>query len=296
MAAVEARRRLKTVARYFDIPPTSLSDHLFGRTLGRKRGPPTILQKDEESALTTYMGKIQDYGHPLTMQQLRLKVSTITQERVTPFREGIPGKSWVRWFKQRHPDLTLKNSQGLEFARARGLCPEIVASFYGNLQDLYNTNKYAANNIWNCDESRAQASRNGGGLVWARRGSQTVHSLMPNERKWITVLSCINASGHSIPGFYIFKGKRMMENYIEHCENGASMAMQPKGWMTTALFSQWISHFIKALESRGEISPSNRHLLIVDGHNSHITLEAVHKAMQVGLDLVPLPSHTSHRL
>jgi hypothetical protein len=165
MAAVEAGEWLKTVARYFDIPPTSLSDHLFGRTLGRKRGPPTILQKDEESALTTYMGKMQDYGHPLTMPQLRLKVATITQERVTPFREGIPGKSWVRWFKKRHPDLTLRSSQGLEFARARGLCPENVASFYGNLQDLYNTNKYTTNNIWNCDESGAQAGRNGGGLV-----------------------------------------------------------------------------------------------------------------------------------
>jgi hypothetical protein len=141
MAAVEAGEWLKTVARYFDIPPTSLSNHLFGRTLGRKRGP------------------------PLTMPQLRLKVATITQERVTPFREGIPGKSWVRWFKKRHPDLTLRSSQGLEFARARGLCPENVASFYGNLQDLYNTNKYTTNNIWNCDESGAQAGRNGGGLV-----------------------------------------------------------------------------------------------------------------------------------
>jgi hypothetical protein len=74
------------------------------------------------------------------------------------------------------------------------------------------------------------------------------------------------------------------------------MAMQPKAWMTSILFSHWISHFIKALESRGGILPGNRHLLIVDGHNSHITLEVVQKAMEVGLDLITLPSHTSHRL
>jgi hypothetical protein len=296
MAAVEAGGHVKTVARYFDIPPSSLSDHLYGKTLGRKRGPPTVLHKDEENALTAYMGKMQDYGHLLTMQQLRLKVATITQERVTPFHEGIPGRSWVRWFKLRHPDLTLRSSQGLEFARARGLCPENVASFYGNLHHLYNTHKYPATNIWNCDESGAQTSRNGGGLVWARKGSQTVHSLMPNEREWVTILSCINASGYSIPGFYIFRGKRMMENYIEHCEDGASMAMQPEGWMTALLFSQWISHFIKALESRGGVSPTTRHLLIVDGHNSHVTLEVVQKAMEVGLDLLTLPSHTSHCL
>jgi hypothetical protein len=65
----------------------------------------------------------------------------------------------------------------------------------------------------------------------------------------------------------------MMENYIEYCKDGASMAMQPEGRMTAVLF-----------------------LLIVDGHNSHVTLEVVHKAMQVGLDLLTLPSHTNHRL
>jgi hypothetical protein len=202
----------------------------------------------------------------------------------------------VRWFKKRHPDLTLRTSQGLDCARARGLCPENVASFYSNLEKLYRIHRYLAENIWNCDESGAQVGRNGGGLVWARKGSQTVHSLMPNEREWIFVLSCINTNGQSIPGFYIFKGKRLMDNYIEGCEDGATMAMQPEGWMTALLFSQWISHFIKSIESRGVVSPSHRHLLIVDGHNSHVTLEVVHKAMQVGLDLLILPSHTSHCL
>ena len=296
IAAIEAGAKIKTTARYYDIPASSLTDHLYGRTLSRKRGPPTILKEDEESALETYMERMQNCGHPLSMEDLRLKVALITQERVTPFRDGIPGDSWVRWFKKRHPDLIMRQSQGLEFARAKGLCAENVASFYNNLEQAYQTHNYPPEHIWNCDESGAQAGRNGGGLVWAKKGSKTVHSLMPNEREWLTVLSCVNASGESIPAFYIFKGKRMRENYIAKCEDGASMAMQPEAWMTTQLFSHWISHFIRALESRGGVSPSNRHLLVVDGHNSHVTLEVVQKAMDVGLDIITLPSHTSHRL
>jgi hypothetical protein len=66
--------------------------------------------------------------------------------------------------------------------------------------------------------------------------------------------------------------------------------------MTCRLFSSWISHFVKSLETQGGISPTNRHLLILDGHGSHMTLEVVYKAMQIGLDLLTLPSHTSHRL
>jgi hypothetical protein len=181
IATVDDNGRLKIVARFFGIPPTSLVDHLYGRILGRKRRPPIVLKQEEETTLTTYITKMQEYGHPLSMQQLRLKVATITHERITPFRKGIPGDSWIRWFKIRHPELTLKTSQGLEFARARGLCPENVASFYKNLEHLYRTHNYPPDNIWNCDESGAQAGRNGGGLVWALRGSRTFHSLMPNE-------------------------------------------------------------------------------------------------------------------
>jgi hypothetical protein len=132
--------------------------------------------------------------------------------------------------------------------------------------------------------------------VWALRSSRTAHSLMPNEREWVIVLSRIDASGQSIPGFYIFRGKRVMMSYIQHCEDGATMAMQPEGWMTAILFSTWISHFIESLQHKGGISLTNRHLFIVDGYNSHVILEVLHKAMQVGLDLLTLPSHTSHRL
>jgi hypothetical protein len=57
-----------------------------------------------------------------------------------------------------------------------------------------------------------------------------------------------------------------------------------------------MSHFLKALKSHGGISPTNRHLLILDGHGSHVTLGVVHKARQTGLDLLTLLSHTSHTL
>jgi hypothetical protein len=273
LAAVKVGGKIKTVARYYNIPPSSLSDHLYGRILTRKKGPPTILTAVEESALTAYMSKMQDFGHPLSIQQLRMKVAMITQERVTPFKDGLPGGGCIRWFRKRHSDLSMRNSQGLEFARARRLCHKNMESFYANLAEVYQRYKYPPDHIWNSDESGAH--RNGGGRVWAKRGSINVQSLMPNEREWITMLSCINAVGQSIPGFYIFKGKRMREDYIAQCEDEVSMAMQPEAWMTSILFSHWISHFIKALESRRGISLENRHLMIVDGHNSHVILEVV---------------------
>jgi hypothetical protein len=123
-----------------------------------------------------------------------------------------------------------------------------------------------------------------------------VQSIVPNQWEWLSVLVCINAAGLSIPSFYIFRGKRFRQNYIENCEVGATMAMQPRAWMTSYLFSAWISHFIESVRRVGSISPERRHLLILDGHNSHVTLEVVQEAKSVGLDLLTLPSHTSYAL
>jgi len=55
-------------------------------------------------------------------------------------------------------------------------------------------------------------------------------------------------------------------------------------------------HFIKNVRAIHDISPSNRHLLILDSHTSHVNLDVVKIAMLSGLDLLTFPSHTSHAL
>jgi hypothetical protein len=40
----------------------------------------------------------------------------------------------------------------------------------------------------------------------------------------------------------------------------------------------------------------NRHIHIFNGHGSHVTLEAIEQTETFKLDMVTLPSHTSHAL
>ena len=74
------------------------------------------------------------------------------------------------------------------------------------------------------------------------------------------------------------------------------MAMQEKGYMTSYIFLRWMDHFIQQLEELEDLSPTNRHLIILDGHKSHVTLEVIKKAIAHGVDMISLPSHTSHAL
>jgi hypothetical protein len=133
--------------------------------------------------------------------------------------------------------------------------------------------------------------RNGGGRVLAKTRARSVHSIIPKEREWLSVLVCVNAAGFHIPNFYIFCDKSFQRDYIKQCEDNASMAMQEKAWMTGHLFKSWIGHFVKNVRDCGlQISLLCRHLLILDGHGSHVTMDVVKKACSVGLDLLTLPS------
>jgi hypothetical protein len=71
------------------------------------------------------------------------------------------------------------------------------------------------------------------------------------------------------------------------------MVVQKKTWTICFLFKVFFHFFIKLV--LGGISQSNHHLLILDGHGSHV-LEAIKHASQFGLDMFILLTHTSHAL
>jgi len=66
----------------------------------------------------------------------------------------------------------------------------------------------------------------------------------------------------------------MWNNYNTKCEIGACMAMQPRTWNTSILFSKWASHFVKYIQIKGgNIYLKNRHLLMLDGYNSYVIID-----------------------
>ncbi|KAH9291763.1 hypothetical protein KI387_043047 [Taxus chinensis] len=285
---------VRAAAKKYSIPPTSLHYWLNGLTHTKRRGPPTVLTEEEEEEIVEWCKEMADMGHGLELMQLKANVAQICETRQNPFRDGFPGKSWWAGFRKRHPDLAIRTAEGLDRDRALNLRPAIVTKFYDNLAKSYGTYSYGAHKIWNCDETGLQAGRNCGVRVIAKRGSRNVPKVIPKSREWITILCCVNAAGMSIPGFYLFKGKRMIKNYIKNCEPGACMAAHPNAWMTKELFLNWLCHFARSVP--GGVSPNNRHLLIFDGHGSHVALQTVEEANKLGIDLITLPAHTSHKL
>jgi hypothetical protein len=128
--------------------------------------------------------------------------------------------------------------------------------------------------------------------VLAKQGSHQMYNTIHKSKEWLIINCVINVFGTLVPRFYIFKRERICDDYIQLCKLSISMAMQSKAWMTTFLFKEFLSFFKSSIPSG--ISINNKCLLILDGHGSHVTLEAIERASEFGLDMVILFSHTPH--
>jgi hypothetical protein len=51
-----------------------------------------------------------------------------------------------------------------------------------------------------------------------------------------------------------------------------------------------------SIQACGNLCTSNRHIFVLDGHKSHVIINIMHKTKAMGLDIVTIPSHTSHIL
>jgi hypothetical protein len=131
-------------ATLYDIPRTSFRAYLAKIVLLCKRDAAPVLIEAEEQQLVQYVLAMQELGFLLTILQLKLKVAMMTQDRNTPFTNGVLGIGWLHWFRRRHLELSMRLAQGLDAKYARGLCAENVSSFYENLSSLYAKYEYSS--------------------------------------------------------------------------------------------------------------------------------------------------------
>ena len=103
-------------------------------------------------------------------------------------------------------------------------------------------------------------------------------------------IECISADGRKLAPFFIFKGKRQMESWIQEVEEGGKVCISQKGWTSNRLGLEWFKQVFHPGTLRQQDQPQQR-LLILDGHASHMTLEVIRFCISYKIILFCLP-HT----
>ena len=66
----------------------------------------------------------------------------------------------------------------------------------------------------------------------------------------------------------------------------------PSGWTDEELFPKWLEHFT----SITNCSTENRHVVLLDGHHSHQSLQAMEYCCDHGIELITLAPHSTHKM
>ncbi|GFO19236.1 LOW QUALITY PROTEIN: tigger transposable element-derived protein 6 [Plakobranchus ocellatus] len=129
--------------------------------------------------------------------------------------------------------------------------------------------------------------------VVAESRLKQVAQLVSHERgETITMLGIINAIGNSLPPCLVFPRKQFKPHMIFGAPPGTHGFANPSGWMTKQLFVECLRHIHRHVRSTPEIKV----LVILDNHESHISIEAVDYCRDNGIVLLSLPPHCSHKM
>ncbi|OQR98210.1 hypothetical protein ACHHYP_20397 [Achlya hypogyna] len=185
-----------------------------------------------------------------------------------------------------HPELSWRKGQVLDAARFHGSNEPAVRRYYENEKLAAVITKYPAASVWNCDETSVCAQGRRPPRVVCPKGMRA-NCVRSSDRKNVSLLACISASGEALPPMYIFVGKRKKACWFEGGVKGMSIAMTDSSYIQGHIFMAWINWFIALVGSRGP------QLLILDGHFSHLLPDLLHFAHANGVAIFTLRAHTS---
>ena len=129
--------------------------------------------------------------------------------------------------------------------------------------------------------------------VIACGNEKQVGKLTSGERgALITVLYAINAAGNFVPPMLIFPRVKLSDHMMKGAPPDSIDVANPSGWMSAAYFTEFIKRFFK----HTKCSKDRPVILILDNHDSHISIETIDLSKENGVTLLTLPPHCSRKL
>nr|XP_040570428.1 uncharacterized protein LOC121119733 [Lepeophtheirus salmonis] len=93
----------------------------------------------------------------------------------------------------------------------------------------------------------------------------------------VTVLYAINAGSSAVRPFYVFPWVKVNPAFLNGALPGQEAAATKSGWMNSEIFShQYLPFFIR----QTRCSKDRQVLLIMDNHESHVSLKAITTAKE----------------
>ena len=291
-------QNFKTII-YLDEPierPQDIARAVDSATMGYTKNR-QVFTHEQEAILVDYIVKTASIYFGMTPNDIRSFAYEISEKHglETPqswTANKKAGRDWFNGFMKRHPSLSIRQPEATCLTRAMNFNRPNVNAFFTKLAEVMDRYQFTPSDIWNVDKTGATTVMKPTKVV-AKKGEKQVGAITSAERgTLITMCQAVNATGNALPPMFLFPRKQFFDHMIRAGPAGCIGRSNGSGWMTADDFLEFIKHFAKHTVA----STSNRKLLLLDNHESHLSVPVIDFARANGITMLSFPPHTSHKL
>jgi hypothetical protein len=259
-----------------------------------KIGRRPTLGVEYEAQLKECALKMSDLYYCITRQQLRKLAYDLAQVNglARCFSEvtKVAGYDWFNVFMRRNPGLSMRVPESTSVSRVIGFRRSEINCFFENLMlALAGVDPSRLFNVGETGLSTVQSQKE---RVLSHKGRKQIGQMVSAEKgEIVTAVCCISATGVFIPPMLIFPGARINDRLAHGAPPGTIIKCSSSGWINSALFVDWLTHFVASTGA----TPEKKTVLLLDNHESHVSLEAYELCRKHGVTMVSFAPHTPHR-
>lgn len=130
---------------------------------------------------------------------------------------------WLRGFMLRNDYLSLRTPEPTSLSRTTAFNRHTVGDFFNLLRQTLTKEQFGPEAVYNCDETGVQTAHKPRKII-SKKGQKQVSKVTSAERgATVTVCCTANASGNSVPPFFIFP----RQNIQDYMTLGKSFLLNP---------------------------------------------------------------------
>jgi hypothetical protein len=287
---------LGKAATAFDVPYRKLVSRRNGaQPKSSNGGNGRKLSEEQEMALCNWIDQQNRFGFPPRFDHIEQAANRILRLGNTSNRPPPEvGSRWASRFVQRHPKYTPRKSQPLEVERLANHDPKMLAEWFDKFEAIKKEEGILDKDIYNMDETGYFAGTVKQSLVIVPKADRAAYIQDPHNRDWITAVEAISGDGYSPPPMIILKGSVHLATWYSqysNLPNNYSIGLSNSGYINSDLAMEWLRRFEEVTRKRTE---GKCRLLLLDGHESHVTVDFIDFCHSHNIWPMCLPPHTTH--
>ena len=221
---------------------------------------------DSDDEILKWILQQREMHIPVSRQSIQDYAKRLCTETNPDF---VASSGWLDKFMRRH-HLSLRSRTSMSQKLPADL-EDKVSSFHQFVRKQRIEDEYEENFIVNMDETPVFFDLVPNKTVEQQGNKSVIIRTSGSDKRHVTVILSVSASGDVLPTFVIFKGKRALKDI--KAPSDITVLVQEKAWVDESIMLKWVDDSLRVYTNR------NRSLLVMDSFRCHL-MDSVKKRLR----------------